>query len=369
MGAGLIVNPFNFETPADRWSFTDREGLIPRIRDAMEQKRRRVLVHGRRRMGKTSLIKHAALLAKKPFAFVDLSTATNLKEVAKKLLGSVHVPNERTMAKTLRLLRQHVKLLSLKGDRFALSAELRDPPEETLEQVLSFLDEFSAVSDQCVVVCMDEFQDIRKLAGDRAEWRLRGTIQHHEHLSYILSGSDCRLLQWMTEPDSAFYKQLEQIEVGPIAPELLAKWIDERGRRGGLPQAAFGSAVVEASGPCTGDIVRLAKQTFEFAAARRPGDIIADGFDAIALEYLGPEFGSMWHPLAPSQRSTLRAIAKGEAPFAAQTLLDYDLTVGAAGTAIRALIDKQLLIRIGDAYAFDSPFFRKWVAVHGEPDL
>jgi uncharacterized protein len=364
-----IVNPFNFETPADRWSFTDREKLLPRIKKAMELQRQRVLIYGRRRMGKTSLIKHVALLAKKPFAFVDLSTATDLKEVAKKLLGSVHVTDERILAKTLSLLRKCAKLLSLKADRFELSVELRAPAEETLEQVLNFLDEFAAVTDQCLVVCMDEFQDIRKLTGDRAEWMIRGIIQHHEHLSYIFSGSDHRLLNWMAEPNAAFYKQVETIQVGPIDPQLLAKWVDDRSHRGGLTQTNFGPEVVKLAGPCTGDIVRLAKQTFEFAAAQKPGNYVGDAFNTIALDYLAPEFGTMWYPLAPSQRSVLRAIANGQTPFATQTLAAYSLTVGSVGTAINTLYDKQFLIRVDDKLEFDSPFFKKWVAAHSNPDI
>ena len=360
-----IANPFNFETPADRWSFTDREELLPRISAILNRPKQRALVHGRRRVGKTSLIKHAAVAAKKPFAFIDLSTANDLNEVARKLIGSFPV-DENLGSKLMRLLRKHVERVSLKGGHFSLGGDLRAPAEKTLESALSFLDEYALTSDQCLTVCLDEFQDLRRLAGDRAEWQLRGTIQHYQRLSFIFSGSDHRLLQWMTEPNAAFFKQLELIEVGAIDPDLLAMWINGRSHKGGLTGSSFGAAVVSAAGPCTGDVVRLAKQVFDFAATGRKGDIVSQGLDAIALEYLTPEFGTIWRPLPQSQRMLLRAIADDQPRFARTTLDRYGLSVGSVGTAQTALFDKQILTLVGDQVVFDSPFFRRWVRAIGE---
>jgi hypothetical protein len=360
-----IVNPFNFETPSDRWSFTDREEEVPRLVALMKRVRQRLLVFGRRRMGKTSLIRHAAVEAKTPYVFVDLSIANDLTEVAKKLVAAVEV-EERLADKILRLLRNSVGKVVLKGGQLALEADLRAAPKETLEQALAFLDDFAAATDQCLTICMDEFQDLRRLDGDRAEWHLRGIIQHHARLNFIFSGSDHRLLASMTEPNAAFFKQLEQMEVGPIDPKLLGDWVDQRVRRGGLAGRSFGAAVVAKAGPCTGDVIRLAKGVFELTAEGRPGDIVAEAFDAIALNYLAPEFEMIWRPLPPSQRLLLRAIAEGRRPFERATLADYSLTVGGVGTAQNALYDRQILTRVAGEVVFDSPFFRRWVERTGD---
>ena len=56
----MTVNPFSFELPADRWSFTNREELLSRIEALMKERGRRALLVGRRRMGKTSLLLRAA---------------------------------------------------------------------------------------------------------------------------------------------------------------------------------------------------------------------------------------------------------------------------------------------------------------------
>lgn len=213
-----LANPFNFELPATRWSFTDREELLPRLERMMKGRGQRALLHGRRRMGKTSLLHHAAHQANVLWLFVDLSTAADLNEVAKKLLHLVPGPEERVAAKLLRIVQKYVKL-SVRAGKFVLG-ELREPNEgadlETLEQVLDFINERAALNDTAVAIAFDEFQDIRVLGGARAEWKLRGIMQRHAHVNYFFSGSNHQILQWMTEPKAAFYKQLETIPVGPI---------------------------------------------------------------------------------------------------------------------------------------------------------
>lgn len=367
----MIINPFNFETPANRWSFTDREDLIPKLRTIMQSQRRRMLVHGRRRMGKTSLIKHAAHLEKKPFIFADLSTATNLTELAQRLIAEVPGPDGGLPKKIVQLLGKYVQVISIRGGKFALEGQLRSaPPEKTLDSALTFIDELASSSDECWTICLDEFQDIRHLGGERADWRLRGTIQHHKSLSYIFSGSDERLLAWMTEPRASFYKQLELLEVGPIDPDLVAGWIDQRAKQGGIADARFGAGVVAAAGPCTGDIVRLAKVVFDLVGEDRSRhDPIATGMKAIAMGYLQPEFVGSWRLLTLTQRAMLRAIATDRRPLAGDTLDFYGIKAAStAGKALEALVDRQILIHRDDRLAFDNPFYRYWVKANSVVD-
>jgi hypothetical protein len=365
----MIINPFTFGTPADRWSFTDREDLLPRLQAIMKMPRQRALVYGRRRMGKTSLIRHAGEGQKSPFLFADLSTSTDLREVAEKLIAAIPVPPEGLTKRVLGILGKYVRIVTLRGGKFALEAELRGQAQRNLEQALDFIDDMASEADACWTVCLDEFQEIRSLAGDKGDWHLRGAIQHHKSVSYIFSGSDHRLLSWMTEPNAAFYKQLEVIVVGPIDPALLAQWIDDRSRRGGLPDPEFGKQVVALGGPCTGDIVRLAKAVFDrFASGKTKGDVIAEEFDAIALGGLNQVFVELWRPLSPTQRLMLRAIATGHRPLANSTLAAYGIKAASTGSkAIEALVDRQILIRIDEKVAFDNPFFQRWVEANAAP--
>jgi uncharacterized protein len=365
-GRMTISNPFFFESPGVSWSFTDRELLLPEVTTFLKQRGRRLLIHGRRRMGKTSLIQNAAYKAKAVLLYVDISTAASLAEVAKKLLDSAPPDASGALASALAIARKHFQSIVLTAGKLSLAGNFRqENGETTLEQVLAYLDERAALADEPWTICFDEFQDMRVIGGDRPDWKIRGIIQNHRHLNYIFTGSDHRLLAWMSESEAAFFKQLQQVEVGPIDAEHLARWIDRRAKTGGLPDPTFGAAVVTAAGPCTGDIVRLAKVAFDIAAASKAKEVVTTAIDAIALGELNAEFNARWADLSVPQRSVLQMVAAGKPTTAADTLREYGIrTPSTAQSALARLIDRQILVRTANGIIFDNPFFKRWVIFH-----
>jgi len=357
-------NPFHFEIAAGRWSFTDREDLLPRLERLREERGRRLLMFGRRRMGKTSLIHEAARRGRVALIGEDLSGAGDLVTVANRLLALIPPPGESILAKLLK----KVGEVSFGSGRFSVtvrtaSKEQPRPGIEALRQALDLLENYAALEDNGLTVYLDEFQEIRGLAGDRAEWMLRSFMQHHRNLNYIFCGSDHRIVRWLTEPSAAFYKQLELIRVDPIEPKRMASWIDQRAQAGGLARAGFGHEVVAAIGPCTGDIIRLARTVFDLHVARQSKDAIRAGIDAIALREWHDEFAARWRPLTSVQRGVLRALAKGLPPQAGDTDPRYNLNSAAtAQTALEALEEDRLVIRDESGKPIvDNPFFRRWV--------
>jgi hypothetical protein len=359
-----FTNPFFFESPSDRWSFTDRDALIPQLLQLMTERGRRLLVFGRRRMGKTSLIKNAAEKAKVTFVYCDISTAASTNEVARKLMDAAPEEKGARLTKALEIAAKYLKSVGVSAGKVIITGELRpDDAKKTLEGVLNHLNERAADNDEIWTVCLDEFQELRALGGPRIDWQLRGIMQEHRNINYIFAGSDHRIVEWMTEPTAPFFKQLHQMEVGPIPADHLARWVEKRAKMGGLSTFPYGEQIVAAAGPCTGDIVRLAKAVFSLATGNAPKDIISTAFDSIALIELNAEFLNHWRTLPTNQRGVLRAIADGKAPTASDTLRDYGLrATSTASTALEALVERQFLVRTADGVIFDSPFFRRWVA-------
>jgi len=364
----MIINPFHFESPSDSWSFTDRDELLPELARMMGERGRRVLLHGRRRMGKTSLLRRAAERSRFPCLFCDLTTAAHLGELARRLLEAAPQEKGARMAKVLELAARHLKSVVVTAGKLSLSGELRLGEEDaSLEGVLNLLDERAALADEPWTIILDEFQEIRALGGERADWRLRGIIQPHRNLNYVFTGSDHRITEWMTAPQAPFFKQLTQIEVGPIDAAHLAGWVNERAGRGGLPGFAHGAEIVALAGPCTGDVIRLAKEVFDHVAAKAGSDLVARAFDRLSLVELHHEFAAHWRVLPLSQRGLLRAIASGFQPTAAATLSRFGLRASSsAATALEALVEKQLILRTAQGVAFDSPFLRRWVEFNAQ---
>ena len=361
------INPFFYESPADAREFTDREALLPALRQLMSEQGRRLLIFGRRRMGKTSLIRQAGAGKGRRFILCDISAAASLNELAKKIMEAAPVQKGDKLSKALELAGKYLKSVSVTAGKIVISGDLRAADgEQTLEQVLNYLNDSAGGLDEVWTVCLDEFQEIRRLGGERVDWGLRGIIQNHKNLNYIFTGSDHRLIGWMTDQSAPFFKQLAQMEVGPIDAAHLARWIKDRAKIGGISDFAYGAKIVEMAGPCTGDIVRLAKTVFDMASREFPGGTVETAFDAIDLLELNQEFLNQWRPLGVNERAVLRAIAAGKPPTGSETLREYGINASStAAHAVENLVNLQFLVRTGSGVIFDNPFFRRWVDFNG----
>ena len=321
-------------------------------------------------MGKTSLIKNAAEASKVHFVYFDVSKAANLSELVRQLMQAAPAEKGAKLSRSLEIAGKFLKSVGVSAGKITITGELRESDAHlTLEGVLNSFNERAADNDEAWTVCLDEFQEIRSIGGDRIDWQLRGIMQSHRNLNYIFTGSDHRILGWMTHPTAPFFKQLQQIEVGPIPREHIAQWIEKRAKQGGLPRFPYGQSIVDIGGPCTGDIVRLAKTVFEFTAAgKEHTGVVNAALDSISLKELAGEFSNYWRTLAPGARVVLRAIATGKAPSATSTLREYGLSAASTATsALDTLVEKQFLVRTDDKVDFDSPFFRRWVNFNALP--
>ena len=153
----------------------------------------------------------------------------------------------------------------------SLSLEQRTAPideqRQTLARVLDGLEAVAATRKRPLGIIIDEFQEIYRFGGTDAEWHLRATIQHHQHLSYVLAGSREHLIRQMLGKNRAFYQLFERLAFGPIDAAHMATWIDARMRAHGVRPQGIGARIVTVAGPRTRDIVELARLCFDAGSA------------------------------------------------------------------------------------------------------
>ncbi|MBR9975185.1 MAG: hypothetical protein KFF77_06360, partial [Bacteroidetes bacterium] len=244
---------------------------------------------------------------------------------------------------------------------------------ETLTDVLDALDAMAGKRGICIGVALDEFQEITSLGGEKADWQLRGAMQRHEHLAYVLAGSQTHLIERMTGQAGAFYKLADKMAFGPIDAAVFAKWIEKRMKSSGVNAAGAGLPIVVAAGTRTRDIMQLARVCWD--RARGTGRPASPVVEAAMREIVAEEndlFLRQWKALTPLQQNVLRAVAAGDGGLTTRAMLRrFSLaSSGAATNAAASLVEKQLLFRAdvirtgGNAptgYLYDSPFFRAWV--------
>jgi hypothetical protein len=338
-------------------------------------------------MGKTSTVEVVAdemNAAGGSVIVADLSTATTVADMANRILQQagrvlgrrwkdVAAELVRSIGVSLKMSPDPVSgviLPSLElGARQASLEEQRD----TLGRVLDSLDAMAAARKRTVGLVLDEFQEIHTLGGEEAEWHLRGVIQRHQHVSYILSGSRPHLIRRMIEKGRAFYGMLDKLELGPIDPGFMAGWIEERMQGAGVRAEGVGRACAWIAGPRTRDVVQLARKTFDQAcgSGEATEETVQRAFVEIVEEEDGP-IRAWWSNLKPRQQNVVRAIAGADAGLTTAAVLRR-YTLGSSSHVTQtamALLQGGYLVRGGPSgYLFDSPFVRGWIVHHTLPDV
>lgn len=381
-------NPFRIHGVVEGEYFTDRAGELKRILKTLREPAAKLLVYAPRRMGKTSAILRAIARHEQEggVAFLaDLSTASTLVDAANRILeASARVLGRRWKDSLQELVRGLGFKVSLTPDAAtgtilpSFELALRSAPaaeqQESLSRTLDAVEALARERKTTIGIALDEFQEIERLGGEAAEWHLRGIIQRHQHVSYILSGSESHLIERMLDKGRAFYGLADQLAFGSINDAHLAAWIDDQMRRAGVMAKGIGALIVERARPRTRDVVQVARSCFDRctrAGTATPADV-AQALDDVVSEQEAP-FQLLWSRLTRAQQNVLRAVAENRQGLTtAASIARYGFTSsGAASRTAGALVDQGVLVGAETAvgYAFENLFFGLWVAREAVGDL
>lgn len=381
MPAAPIENPFRIHGVVAEQYFTNRAAELDRIGRTLREPAAKLLVYGPRRMGKTSALVRALEIHARgggTAILADLSTASSLVDIANRILEAAGRELGRRWKDAIHDFVERVGIaITLTPDPatglivpsldVGLRAAPLDAQQSSLARTLDAVDGLARVKRTTIGVVLDEFQEIQRFGGEGAEWHLRGIIQHHQHVSYILAGSQAHLIERMLDTGRAFYGLVDHLPFGPIEPGHLAAWIDDRMSRGGVKARGAGAAIVALAGPRTRDIVQVARQCFETCRARgRAAAVDAPAAFADVIAEQAPLLLSQWNSLTTLKQNVLRAIAAdGSGLTTKASIRRFALTSsGAATNAAHAMVQEGLLLKSASrsGYVFESPFFRGWVA-------
>lgn len=378
-------NPFRVSGTVAGPHFTDREDELSRIIAALTEPGAKLLVAGERRIGKTSTLERAVAdvtATGGAACTADLSTASTPVDMANRILTAAHRVVKRGWASALR---DHIAQLKLSvtmkpdpltgGVTVGFDVGARDADaqaqERSLGMVLDLLDELAGARGMTLGLVLDEFQEIARF-GEQAEWRLRGILQRHQHLSYVIAGSHVSLLDAMQGKGRAFYKLFERCPFGPIAADHMATWIDTRMRSVGLTPEGAGVRCVAVAGARTRDIVRLARKCVDRADGVSP--IGPEAVDAAFAEILEDDEDATqrwWADLTVPQQNVLRAVAGAATGLTARVTRQQFGLRASTMTTVQGLVAVGVMRKTahGSGYMFDDPFLRGWVVSRALPDL
>ena len=372
-----MVNPFQYGGVVRADAFCNRSIELRDLSSAMKQGER-LFVYSERRLGKTSLVKLA--LERLPRTshvpvFIDLwptdGEASFITVTAKAVTEAFETSADRMLQFATSFFRRLMPTLTLdEQGRPQVRFEFQPRTEQPLplEDVLSAPARIAEKRSCHVVVVFDEFQRILEYSTDSIERSLRSIIQNQPNVSYIFLGSRKHLIQRMVlDSSSPLYRSGGHYPLGPIPTREWVPFIRERFRASDrrIGDAEIRTICARSEGhPFYTQ--HLCHAVWELCS---PGenvtDEILDRATDLLLERESYAYSALWESLTRSQRRVLIGLASepaGAQIYGSSFVRTYGLaSASTVQSAIRALLDRDLVDRNNGSFMILDRFFRLWI--------
>jgi hypothetical protein len=372
----MIDNPFpviGYERPE---YFCDREKEVQFLLRSIENKRNSTLF-ANRKIGKTGLIQHLFhLLSKKKntaVIYLDILGTSNLKEFVTAFAGSVIGKLD---AKAIRLAQKATKIISLLRPKISYDT-LTGEPEividiatekeaiHTLEEVFKYLKERS--KKMKIVIAIDEFQQVLEYPEKNPEALLRSKIQLLPSVSFIFSGSQKHLLMEMfADARRPFYQSTDLLELNKIPVAVYAAFIKQQFKKG---EKKISDADILFIQEWTRNVTFYVQSVCNRLFYRSEKNLSNELIKEVLYELIQEREASFFNYrslLAQQQWNLLVAIAKEDGvrePSGFDFIHRHKLGANSSvRTALKALLERELVIREGEKYFVYDVFFSRWLA-------
>ncbi|MEW6665436.1 MAG: ATP-binding protein [Thermodesulfobacteriota bacterium] len=376
-------NPFKYGGVVSGTYFVDREQEMDElVREMMDLSR--IFLVSPRRFGKTCLLyRFRERLEEKGVAsaYLDLNAYPCISSFA---AAFAHLTSQAIESNAERLLKLFGGLKRLRPKVFvgpdgSISAGLEPVAgdKEAIPALLEAMDHAEGLArkkGRKLVVIIDEFSDLVKYNGETLEKAMRSEIQQHQHIGYILSGSQESVMVSLTrDRKRAFYKLGRIMELGPIAREAYAEFILGWFRKGSCPIDRRGvDRILDLGGEVPYNVQRLCHALWD--RSEEAGKVAPDAIEELPRIIAGqdsPHFEMLWQSVSAPQKALLEAMARepDAKPFSRDFQLGHGIGPSSSIKAsLESLTKKGILQKTREgSYRFADLFMRHWVLSLGEP--
>ena len=367
------MNPFIVGRYSGPDYFCDRENETSRMINAFENQRDLTLI-SHRRLGKTGLIHQVfhSLIKNKQYVlfYIDLLHTASLQEfvnsTAKAILGTFD-------SGTMQLLRSFGKFVKGIRPKFTIDPLTGKPeveivitgeysPETSLEEIFNYLGN----QQKQIIIAFDEFQQIAHYKEKNTEALLRGHIQKASNTTFVFSGSQKHmLLSMFSDYNRPFYQSTEIISLEKIISSDYSKFIIANFSKATITiNSETVNYVLSLTTGYTYYVQYLCNRLYSLNEKTITRQMVNDVFSSILIEQ-EVVFINYKNLLTEYQFNLIKAIAKENSikhPTAFDFIQKHNLTSpSSVKTALKALINKEMIYKDNGAYIVYDVFFWRWL--------
>ncbi|MBT7710568.1 MAG: AAA family ATPase [Deltaproteobacteria bacterium] len=363
--------PFVYGTVVTKDFFCGRTELIPRI-DELMLSSQNIVMHGERRIGKSSLIAEIIRRQKKISGiYIDLMEVKSeddlFQRIARALLSAKYKKSMfELLSKTLAGFKPQIGIDPL-TQLPTLSIDTRTKIEDnSIDAVFNSIIEINRK--QKIAIIMDEFQDILKIKDSGSILaKLRSKIQHLSDISFVFAGSIRNQMEMIfADSNSPFFKSAIPITVGSIEPISLVTFIKKRFKVGKRDiNDEIINKIFDITDMITGDIQQVCEAIWSTSSY---GDKINYESLSKAIDLIFSHesivYQQIFRILTNFQLKVVKAVAKyGGVEIYSNNFFEKNGFTNSSSVkrGVDKLIKSQVLFVNKKEYKFVNPFFKLWL--------
>ena len=365
-------NPFlisGYYTPE---YFCDRVDETNTIIESINNNRNVTLI-GFRRIGKTGLIEHVFYKlssAEYHCILIDILPTSSLNDfielLANAIIGKLDSTPEKILKKAGSLFKFFKPNISFDAITGQPSVELNIKTDAQQKSSLKEIFEYLSSQNKKVVIAIDEFQQITQYPERNTEALLRTYIQQYPNLQFIFSGSHHQILSAMFGQQSRpFYQSTQLMTIDKINKLYYNDFILQlfAGKGTEIEQGGL-DLIMQYTEGYTWYVQFLCNRIYSQSGKKVTTAAIDSIFHQILKENEGVYYNYK-KLLTVNQWNLLKAVAKNDSvtnPTSHDFLTTYKLgAASSVNTAIKALLEKEMLRYEGNDYFVYDVFFSKWL--------
>lgn len=349
-----MANPFKFGSVATGAYFTDRAAEKKEVAGVLASENHLILISPRR-FGKTSLVQAVVDNAKRPIIQLDLQVLTDVNDFAEQLLKRVLKVNKWESLKQSLSSFQIVPTVHINPVTNNVEVTFSPSIKESTTPLLDVLDLIDKTGEKGKkpIVVFDEFQEARNLGSGLLK-QMRSTMQHHEHVNYVLLGSaESMMKQIFESKKSPFYHFGHLMTLGKIPYDDFLTYLVTRLSDVSRTSLSLAERILSFTGCHPYYTQQLAYYCYFLLENKSEGDVL-DAAVTHIVEAHSNDYGRLWNTLTKTDKKLLIALSTGKSISAAVQ------PSSTAYSGLKRLREKGFLLK-DKGYELDDPFFKTWV--------
>lgn len=231
-----MKNPFIFGKVISGIEFLNRQDDIKRLKQNIENKTNTILMSPRR-WGKSSLVKKISQNLEKnkkvKFCFIDMFNMGDEQDFYNEFSQQIIKSSSNKIDEWFKTVQTYLSALTPKVSLgidpqtdFSITLDIRKKTK-SFTDILNLPEKIAKQKKFTLVVCIDEFQNIKKFKDpELLQQRMRSAWQHHQNVVYVIYGSKRNMLSALFEDSSMpFYKFGDNFYLEKIKGSLFQKYI------------------------------------------------------------------------------------------------------------------------------------------------